>query len=616
MAGLELAERLSSMSKFRSFLTHQRLPWVLAAVGMVLTLPSLFTGWAMDDHVLRYASAGGEGISSELHKPTGLFGFLGDPEIVQSLKERGSLPWWTADGFLLAFWRPLSSLTHWIDFRLWPDNPLLMHLQGILWYGLLVFVVTHLYRQTLTPAWVAGLAALLFAVDDAHGQAVAWISARNSLLATIFGSLALIAHDRWRNRGWKAGAFFGPLAFLLSLLSKEMGAAFGGYVAAHVAFLDKNPWRTRFGAFAPYAAVLLGWRLLYRALGYGVSASGMYVDPLAEPSNFAAAVVERAPAMILGLWAPPPADLATFGPEPLPSVIWLIGTMFLVLLVILFKPFLDKERTARFWATGMILSLLLTSASFPANRYLLVPSLGAMGLLALFLQGWRDGWPGSSRSQVWRGVAKVSAVFFVVTHLVLAPFALPYAAWALAAPAGAAANVARSLPDDPALSEQQLVIVNAPDFLLFTGFLFPIRFIEQLPVAKRQSVLATGPVELSLRRVDERTIVIRSDQGFPSGFTDGVYRSGDQPFAPGQRIQLPGISVEVVAIHDKNLIREAVFRFGVPLEDRSLRWFRWDTGAFVSFQPPGIGDTIRLEPARFSVAAPVERRPAVVDSDT
>ena len=88
MAGLELAERLSSMSKFRSFLTHQRLPWVLAAVGMVLTLPSLFTGWAMDDHVLRYASAGGEGISSELHKPTGLFGFLGDPEIVQSLKER------------------------------------------------------------------------------------------------------------------------------------------------------------------------------------------------------------------------------------------------------------------------------------------------------------------------------------------------------------------------------------------------------------------------------------------------------------------------------------------------------------------------------------------------
>ena len=125
-----------------------------------------------------------------------------------------------------------------------------MHLESVLLYGLLVFVVTHLYRQTLTPMWVAGLAALLFAVDDSHGQSVAWISARNSLLATIFGSLALIAHDRWRNRGWKAGAFLGPLAFMLSLLSKEMGAAFGGYVAAHVAFLDKNPWRTRIGALA------------------------------------------------------------------------------------------------------------------------------------------------------------------------------------------------------------------------------------------------------------------------------------------------------------------------------------------------------------------------------
>ncbi len=123
MAGLELAARLRSMSRFRSFLTHHRLPWVLAAVGIVLTLPSLFIGWAMDDHILRYASAGGEGISSELHKPTGLFGFLGDPQVVQSLKERGSLPWWTADGFLLAFWRPLSSLTHWIDSACGPITP-------------------------------------------------------------------------------------------------------------------------------------------------------------------------------------------------------------------------------------------------------------------------------------------------------------------------------------------------------------------------------------------------------------------------------------------------------------------------------------------------------------
>ena len=334
----------------------------------------------------------------------------------------------------------------------------------------------------------------------------------------------------------------------------------------------------------------------------------MYIDPLAEPLSFAAAVVERAPAMLLALWAQPPADLATVGPEPLPTVIWLMGTTLLVLLVILLKPLLEEERTARFWAMGMILSLLLTSTSYPANRYLLVPSLGAMGLLALFLQGWREGWPDSSRSQVWRGVAKVSAVFFVVIHLLLAPLALAYSTWALAAPARLPANVARSLPDDPALSEQQLVIVNAPDFLLFTGFLFPIRFMEQLPIAKRQSVLATGPVDLSLRRVDERTIAIRSDHGFPSGFTDGLYRSGDQPFAAGQKIQLPGMAVEILATHDENLVTEAVFHFDVPLEDRSLRWFRWETGSFVSFQPPRIGDTIRLDPALFPGTAPRKPR--------
>jgi hypothetical protein len=598
------------MRKIRAFLELPSLPWVLLAVAILLTLPSLWIGWAMDDHVLRYAAAGGEGLSAELYKPTGLFGFLGDPEVVERLKERGSLPWWTAEGFRLAFWRPLSSLTHWLDFRLWPENAFLMHLQSVLLYGLLVLVVTRLYRQTMAPAWVAGLAALAFTVDDAHAQAVAWISARNSLLGTLFGCLALIAHDRWRRQGWRVGAFLGPFAFLLSLLSKEMGVAIGGYVAAHAAFVDRGPWQRRLLVLVPYGIVLLAWRILYGALGYGVFGSGMYVDPLAAPLQFLAALGERAPALILGLWGQPPADFATVGPEPMPTVMWFLGTTVLALLVVLLKPLLQEDRIARFWAAGMIGSIVLASTSLPANRYLLTPSLGAMGLLALFLRGWVDGWPGASPTRAWAFLARTSAVILVGTHLVLAPLLLAYGTWALAGPAGVAEGVAYDIPNDPALSNQDLVIVNAPDFLIFTGYLYPIRSLRGLPVAKRHSVLATGSVALELLRVDERTLSVRSDKGFPSGVIDSVYRSNDQPFAPGERIHLPAMTVEIREVSPKNLVTEALFRFGVPLEDPSLRWVRWDDGGFVPFEPPQLGETSQLEAAVFYFAeAKLEEEP-------
>jgi hypothetical protein len=484
-----------------------------------------------------------------------------------------------------------------------------MHLQSLLLYGLLVLVTARLYRQVMTPTWVAGLATLLFAVDDAHGGAVAWIAARNSLLVTLFGVLALLAHDGWRRHGWRAGAVLGPGAFLLSLLSKEMGVAFGGYLLAHAAFLDRGSWRRRVVGFLPYVAIVLAWRTVYHLRGYGVVGSGMYVDPLGEPLQFALAVVQRMPVLMLGLWGQPPADFSFILPEPVPTVMMLLGTVGLVLLVVLLTPFLRREATARFWAMGMMLSLVPVCAGFAANRYLLIPSLGAMGLVALFLGGWTDGWVGLTRTRAWERLAKGCAVFLFGMHLVLAPLILAYGTWTLGESARAVDRVARKLPNDPALAEQDLVIVNAPDFLLFTGYIFPTRFLDGLPVAKRHAVLTTGPVELGVQRVDERTLLVRGDQGFPSGITDVVYRSKGRPFVPGEQVHLPAMTVEVQTVDRESLVTEALFRFNVPLEDPSLRWVRWDAddGALVPFQPPAMGETTHLPAAIFTFAGGVAK---------
>jgi hypothetical protein len=56
----------------------------------------------------------------------------GDPERAERLLDLGLLPWSTLKGVKAAFWRPLTVLTHRLDFRRWPHSPALMHAQSVL----------------------------------------------------------------------------------------------------------------------------------------------------------------------------------------------------------------------------------------------------------------------------------------------------------------------------------------------------------------------------------------------------------------------------------------------------------------------------------------------------
>jgi len=59
-------------------------------------------------------------------------------------------------------------------------------------------VVAMFYRQLMLSAWLAGLAALLYTIDDAHSMVAGWVANRNASLMLLFGVLALMAHVRWR----------------------------------------------------------------------------------------------------------------------------------------------------------------------------------------------------------------------------------------------------------------------------------------------------------------------------------------------------------------------------------------------------------------------------------
>ena len=56
-----------------------------------------------------------------------------------------------------------------VDYQLWPGHPEYMHLHSLLWLSAVVAAVTALYPDACSGRpGVAGLAALLYAVDEAH----------------------------------------------------------------------------------------------------------------------------------------------------------------------------------------------------------------------------------------------------------------------------------------------------------------------------------------------------------------------------------------------------------------------------------------------------------------
>ncbi len=172
----------STLVRFvRSGLTYRCLPVAIAMLAIVLSLPSLGVGWIADDYYHRMVMLGSRTFHDLIPSPLDMFRFVdGNPERTHQLMDIGWLPWWTVKEIRGSFCRPVTAITHWLDYRLWPEAPALMHAQSILWFGALVAVVAILYRRIMGVTCVAGVAAFLYAIDDAHGTPVGWLANRNA----------------------------------------------------------------------------------------------------------------------------------------------------------------------------------------------------------------------------------------------------------------------------------------------------------------------------------------------------------------------------------------------------------------------------------------------------
>ena len=627
-AGVSLTERRKRISWWTVLLSHvyrvlgsRYWPVALAVAAVAVSLPAVGAGLLNDDFMqrtvligpspflTRLAEVGLEDARSGqlLHSLSDMF-IAVDPDVnLGSLKAYGALPWWTYDGMLVSFWRPVAALTSWVDYRLFPHSPVLMHVHSIFWFAVAVLAAAMLYRRYMPTAWVAGLAGLLFLLDDSSYFPTLWLANRNLLISLAFGLLALIAHDAWRRGGRRFAAIAAPVCLLVSLLAAEAGIATAAYLFAYEVALDRGRLRRRFRALLPAFAIVVSWRLLYNLQGYGARGGGFYFDPVREPLGYLMAILRRAPFLLGGQWTTVPADLHNFLPPSTRALVGLLLGLAAILIPLGLLPLLRASRRARFWLMGMYLAVLPFCATIPMGRTLLFVAVGAFGLVAELMAGWHTQAEWVPGGGGWRHTIRVLAILSLVVHV---PLALGMRLTAPAMTTSLGSRVAQTVaPDELGLSGQDdLIIVNAPNpmALLYEPYR---RAYKGRPLPRAIRMLAPAFNTVHVTREADRRLVLRAatrslldcEEG---GRMDHVFfyrllsdvRGERHPLRVGQQISLLGMQVEVLAVDDSGFPAEAAFDFDVPLEHGSLEWLQWswDSDSYEPFPVPTVGETVTL----------------------
>jgi len=237
--------------------------WVAAGLGVLLCSPALGNGFAMDDHFLRTTVLGLGPAHGREPPAWDLFRFAGGRlGEWQFGSEIGAMPWWTPKDLVLGFWRPLASLGHWVELQAFPDAAWAMHLVSLVWLAACVLAVGALFRRMESEPMVAGLATLIFAIDDAHATPAGWIANRNALMATCLRGARAARARSLAARRLEAGR--DPRAARAARRPLVRGdRARGARAPRGARAVLRARARREARALAPSFVLVVGWRIAY-----------------------------------------------------------------------------------------------------------------------------------------------------------------------------------------------------------------------------------------------------------------------------------------------------------------------------------------------------------------
>jgi len=580
---------LARQHALRTWLQQRRVTWMAGALAFLVTAPAFWVGLVGDDYVHRSF------LLDHLHSdsaPGVWWNMFQNPETVESQVSFGVLPWWTSPRLRVALFRPLATLSQYVDYLLWPEQPFWMHVHNSVLYALLVAAVAALYWRLL-PSAAASLAALLYAVDDAHALGTAWLAGRNTLLTALFAVLTLHLFIRARETGAMRHTLAAVCTLLLAHASSEGAVGIWAYIAAYELLLARSSLAARVRGLLPLAAASGAWIVFTALQSYGVTGSGAYLDPREAPAQFLSEVMDRFPKLLVmqfGL----AGELSSHVEPRIARIASLVSYTLLLAISLLSVGARRRSAAWRFFLVGCIGSLLPLCAVGAVGRVLFVSGLGAHALVALLftwgMQRVLMAW--SSRSMRLAGSASLWSILAIQSACTVHG--------ALAAPSWWLSmhryiyDVAQSLPSGKVLESSAIMILNSRDYLA-TPFVLLYRRLFSMPGPLLVHVLGVSTEAVRVQRVSDVSIELEAEHGYLSDPTSILVRPRNEPFHVGQVIDLFGARVEVTDVTpDARPARIRVDTFNI--DDPRLLWVVWDDAArrYVRIQMPRPGESLSL----------------------
>lgn len=600
------------------WLVHRRLPLALALGAILVMLPALPLGLVLDDLPQRSvelrpdqlpARMDASGLAANSGSFTtvllDLFGLSRDPQCLVRMKNFGTLPWWAAAELKLSLCRPVAAFTHWVDYRLYPDSPGLMHAHSVLWFAAAVWLLAIIYRKLMGPTWAAGLAAVLFLLDGNTYFPVAYVANRGFILALGFGLLCLYAHHEWRITQSRRAQLLSALCLALSLLAEESGASSLAFILAYALALDSGALWKRAMTVLPSILVIAVWRVIYVLAGYGLSHVGdFYVDPLNEPLHYFALGIPRTFVVLGGQFSSlPPEFLLAVKPALQPAAMAGYGAIA-VAVVLVFLPWLRRSKMAAYWFLVMVLAAMAESCLVPVSKNLGFVAVGAYGFLASAIADWCSQSPQVQPPCAGWRAAGIACILLLLVHIPGAIAGRIITAKVVAVLFDQASRSPHRWPDT---EHARVIFVSDlwPAALIYSP---SIRAYHQMPLPRTIRALVPASTSLDLQRPDARTLVIQSqgpnlfasDEVGPVGLTYALSAVNQILAAPqcrpGDRYAVDGLTVEVLESDAAGLPSRVAFHFDTPLDSPEFRWlyFNWKTMSQEPLSLPAIGQRLRI----------------------